>query len=141
MINSRLYKLRQEYSEDLQKRIEAEYSCPKCSKKEVKITIFKEKRVWEVKGVCSSCNHTELYSEVAEFRGYVIGQYKYILRANNPDIKIKFFKENNITPPPPRRPEKVVKKEPPKQHFFKGKEPVSDSKNPIKIIKKISKKI
>jgi len=138
MINSRLYKLRQEYSEDLKNRLEEEYSCAKCSKKEVKFTIFKEKRSWEVKAVCS-CGQEEMYSDKPEFRGYVIAQYKYILKSKNPDIKIKFFKEKKSTKTPPKKPDKVVKKDPPKQHFFKGKKPITESGIVNKINEKNSK--
>lgn len=111
MINSRLYKIRQEYIEDLQKRIEEEYTCLACEKKEVKCSIFKEKRTWEVEGLCS-CGHKEYYSTSAEFRGYVIAQYKYILKSNNPDIKVRFVKETvpPSTPPPKDENPKVFKK-------------------------------
>jgi len=131
MINSRLYKLRQEYLEDLQKRLEDEYSCSKCSKKEVKFSIYKEKRSWEVKATCS-CGKEELYSDKAEFRGYIIAQYKYILKSKNPDIKIKFHKEKIVSKRPPKRPTKSIRKEPPTKHIFKGKKPITESK----IIKK-----
>jgi len=126
MINSRLYKLRQEYLEDLQKRIEEEYSCLACEKKEVKCSIFKEKRTWEVKVTCS-CGHVEVYSDKAEFRGYVIAQYKYILKSKNPDIKIKFHKETKSTPIPPKKAEKPIQKKPPTQKYFKGKKPFTES--------------
>jgi len=123
MINSRLYKLRQEYLEDLQKRLEEEYSCSECSKKEVNFSIYKEKRTWDVKAVCS-CGCEELYSDKAEFRGYIIAQYKYILKTKNPDIKIKFHKDKKSTKTPPKKPTKAVKKEPPQQHIFNAKKPL-----------------
>jgi len=118
MINSRLYKLRQEYLSDLQSRLEEAYSCEKCSKKEVSFHIYKEKRTWEVKATCS-CGCAAVYSEQAEFRGYVVAQYKYILKSSNPNIKIKFLKETASPILRPKRIKKEIKKEIPKQHFFK----------------------
>jgi len=111
MINSRLYKIRQEYIEDLQQRIEAEYICLACEKKEIKCSIFKEKRSWEVIGQCS-CGHREAYSSSEEFRGYVIAQYTYVLKSKNPDIKIKFVKETvpPSKPPPKNENPRVFKK-------------------------------
>jgi len=126
MINSRLYKLRQEYLEDLRDRLESEYSCEKCSKKEVKFTIFKEKRTWCVTAQCS-CGSEVIYSDKAEFRGYVMAQYKHILKSKNPDIKIKFHKDKKVTKTPPKKPTKAIKKDPPQQQFFKGKKPLTES--------------
>ena len=121
MINSRLYKLRQEYLEDLKNRLEAEYSCDSCSKKDTKFFISKEKRTWEVKSVCS-CGQEESYTDKPEFRGYVIAQYKYILKSKNPDIKIKFFKDNLTSGTPPKKPKDPIKRTPPKQYQPNKKE-------------------
>lgn len=126
MINSRLYKLRQEYVDDLQSRLEEEYSCAKCSKKEVKFFIFKDKRTWDMEALCS-CGHKETYFGRAGFRGYVIAQYKFILKLKNPGIKIKFFKETISVTPPPKKQVKEVDKSTPQQHFFKGKKPLTES--------------
>ena len=120
MINSRLYKLRQEYVEFLLKRVEEGYSCPNCSKKEVKCTITKEKRKWEIVATCS-CGNEVVYSVDAKFRGYVIGQYKYVLKSKNPDIKIKFHKETKTTTAPPKKPTKVIHKEKPQETTPKRK--------------------
>ncbi len=124
MINSRLYKLKQEYIALLLARIEEGYKCPKCSKKEVKCSISKEKRKWEIKATCS-CENEVIYSVDAKFRGYIIGQYTYVLKSQNPGIKIKFHKEISSTSVPPKKPKKFTSKEIPKQHVPKRREPLS----------------
>ena len=100
MINSKLYNLRTEYQQTLQDRVEEQYTCPVCSKQESKCSIYKEDRVWESKIVCS-CGQEYIYSTNAEYRGYVIGQYTYLLKKENPDIKIQFVEDSGVVPTTP----------------------------------------
>ena len=115
MINSKMYRLKEEYKSDLVSRLEQDYICEKCLKKDVVFKITQDKRLWDVTAECSSCGQKELYNENPRFRGFIIGQYKDVLRKKFPDIKIKFFKEKIKKESPPQKIQKVAPQDTPKK--------------------------
>ena len=97
MINSKLYKLRQEYAELLKDRVENQYTCPECGKLETKCTLTNIDNTWESRIECP-CGKVSEYSTDPEYRGYVVAQYSYILKKENPDIKIQFVEDSGVVP-------------------------------------------
>jgi len=94
MINTTLYKLKSQYTASLKSRIEAGFVCPDCSKMESTVEIQKVDRDWTIVATCS-CGKTYDYAEDASFRGYVNGQYKYVLKSANPTIKFKYIEDDS----------------------------------------------
>jgi len=78
-----------EYKDQLKSRVEDYFKCSKCSKIGVEVAITQEDRIWEVKATCSG-SEEYIYSADPSFRGYVEGQYKYILKKEKPGTKIRF---------------------------------------------------
>ena len=94
MINSKLYNLRKEYKDQLESRIRDNFECPNCSEVGVDVTITNEDRIWEVKATCN-CGAEYIYTKDPSFRGYVSGQYKYILKKEKPGTKVRFIDEES----------------------------------------------